>query len=189
MTSTEIRFDGVGHAYGDRTVLADVDLTLTERRIGIVGVNGGGKSTLARMINGLVVPTTGTVTVDGLDTRRKGAAIRRRRSCPGCQARFTTFERVQLRELTVIKTDGRRAPFDREKLARSIRIALRKRPVDEDRVERIVRAVRSQPLDPVWVEETVARLERLVASGDEAGLAEHVVELMGAGGAARRTPA
>ncbi|GAA1742294.1 biotin transport system ATP-binding protein [Dietzia kunjamensis subsp. schimae] len=78
MTSTEIRFDGVGHAYGDRTVLADVDLTLTERRIGIVGVNGGGKSTLARMINGLVVPTTGTVTVDGLDTRRKGAAIRRR---------------------------------------------------------------------------------------------------------------
>lgn len=78
MTSTEIRFDGVGHAYGDRTVLADVDLTLTERRIGIVGVNGGGKSTLARMINGLVVPTTGTVTVDGLDTRRKGAAIRRK---------------------------------------------------------------------------------------------------------------
>src|SRR5690606_2573919 len=78
VTSTEIRFDGVGHAYGDRTVLADVDLTLTERRIGIVGVNGGGKSTLARMINGLVVPTSGTVTVGGLDTRRKGAAIRRR---------------------------------------------------------------------------------------------------------------
>lgn len=74
----EIRFDGVGHAYGDRTVLADVDLVLTERRIGIVGVNGGGKSTLARMINGLVVPSSGTVTVDGLDTRRKGAQIRRK---------------------------------------------------------------------------------------------------------------
>ena len=70
-----------------------------------------------------------------------GAAIRRRRSCPSCGARFTTFERVQLRELTVLKTDGRRAPFDREKLARSIRVALRKRPVDEDRVERIVNGI------------------------------------------------
>ena len=71
----------------------------------------------------------------------EGAAIRRRRSCPGCQSRFTTFERVQLREITVLKTDGRRVPFDREKLARSIRIALRKRPVDEDRVERIVNGI------------------------------------------------
>jgi transcriptional repressor NrdR len=71
----------------------------------------------------------------------EGAAIRRRRSCPGCQSRFTTFERVQLRELTVLKTDGRRVPFDREKLSRSIRIALRKRPVDEDRIERIVNGI------------------------------------------------
>jgi transcriptional repressor NrdR len=71
----------------------------------------------------------------------EGAAIRRRRSCPGCRSRFTTFERVQLREITVLKTDGRRVPFDREKLARSIRIALRKRPVDEDRVERIVNGI------------------------------------------------
>jgi transcriptional repressor NrdR len=71
----------------------------------------------------------------------EGAAIRRRRSCPGCQSRFTTFERVQLRELTVLKSDGRRVPFDREKLARSIRIALRKRPVDEDRIERIVNGI------------------------------------------------
>ena len=70
-----------------------------------------------------------------------GAAIRRRRSCPGCNARFTTFERVQLRELTVVKSDGRRVPFDREKLARSIRVALRKRPVDEDRIERIVNGI------------------------------------------------
>jgi transcriptional repressor NrdR len=70
-----------------------------------------------------------------------GAAIRRRRSCPACGNRFTTFERVQLRELTVVKTDGRRVPFDREKLARSIRVALRKRPVDEDRIERVVTGI------------------------------------------------
>lgn len=69
------------------------------------------------------------------------AAIRRRRACPSCGARFTTFERVQLREITVLKTDGRRAPFDREKLARSIRVALRKRPVDEDRIERLVNSI------------------------------------------------
>jgi len=71
----------------------------------------------------------------------EGGAIRRRRSCPACGSRFTTFERVQLRELTVLKTDGRRVPFDREKLARSIRVALRKRPVEEDRVERIVNGI------------------------------------------------
>ena len=71
----------------------------------------------------------------------EGAAIRRRRSCPGCHSRFTTFERVQLREITVLKSDGRRVPFDREKLSRSIRIALRKRPVDEDRIERIVNGI------------------------------------------------
>ena len=70
-----------------------------------------------------------------------GAAIRRRRSCPQCNSRFTTFERVQLRELTVMKTDGQREPFDREKLARSIRVALRKRPVDQDKLERIVNGI------------------------------------------------
>ena len=71
----------------------------------------------------------------------EGASIRRRRACPACGARFTTFERVQLREITVLKTDGRREPFDREKLARSIRIALRKRPVDADRIERVVNGI------------------------------------------------
>jgi transcriptional repressor NrdR len=70
-----------------------------------------------------------------------GASIRRRRSCPACGNRFTTFERVQLRELTVIKTDGRRVPFDRDKLARSVRVALRKRPFDEERIERIVNGI------------------------------------------------
>ena len=69
------------------------------------------------------------------------AAIRRRRACPECGARFTTFERVQLREITIIKTDGRRVPFEREKLARSISVALRKRPVDEDRIEKLVNSI------------------------------------------------
>ncbi len=70
-----------------------------------------------------------------------GAAIRRRRSCTGCGQRFTTVERVQLREITVVKTDGRRVLFDRDKLARSVRIALRKRPVDDERIERIVNGI------------------------------------------------
>ncbi len=69
------------------------------------------------------------------------AAIRRRRVCPGCGARFTTFERVQLRELTVIKSDGEREPFDREKLVRSMRIALRKRPVEANRLDRVVNSI------------------------------------------------
>ena len=70
-----------------------------------------------------------------------GAAIRRRRLCPACEGRFTTFERVQLRELTILKRSGRRTPFDREKLMRSISIALRKRPVDPDRVEKMVSGI------------------------------------------------
>ncbi|UEM20424.1 transcriptional regulator NrdR [Skermanella mucosa] len=69
------------------------------------------------------------------------SAIRRRRFCPGCGARFTTFERVQLRELTVIKSMGQREPFDRDKLLRSMRIALRKRPVDADRIDRLVNSL------------------------------------------------
>ncbi|ATU74400.1 transcriptional regulator NrdR [Komagataeibacter rhaeticus] len=70
-----------------------------------------------------------------------GAAIRRRRICGACGQRFTTIERVQLRDLVVIKADGRRVPFEREKLARSVRIALRKRPVDAERIERIVNGI------------------------------------------------
>ncbi len=69
------------------------------------------------------------------------AAIRRRRSCPDCGSRFTTFERVQLRELTIVKRSGRRVPFDREKLTRSIQIALRKIPVGEDRIEQLVSSI------------------------------------------------
>ena len=66
------------------------------------------------------------------------ASIRRRRFCPACGSRFTTFERVQLRELTIVKKGGVKQPFDREKIMRSITLALRKRPVEPDRIERIV---------------------------------------------------
>ncbi|MEJ2814298.1 MULTISPECIES: transcriptional regulator NrdR [unclassified Caulobacter] len=70
-----------------------------------------------------------------------GAAIRRRRLCPECGGRFTTFERVQLRELTIVKRSGRRSPFDREKLVRSISLAMQKRPVDSERIERMVNGI------------------------------------------------
>lgn len=69
------------------------------------------------------------------------AAIRRRRQCTHCAARFTTFERVQLRELTVVKGDGQRETFDREKVLHSMTIALRKRPVEQDRIERVVNSI------------------------------------------------
>ena len=70
-----------------------------------------------------------------------GAAIRRRRFCPECAGRFTTFERVQLRELTILKRSGRRTPFDRDKLIRSISIATRKRPIEAERIERMVNGI------------------------------------------------
>ncbi len=69
------------------------------------------------------------------------SAIRRRRQCPNCGARFTTFERVQLRDLTVLKSSGQREPFDREKLARSMTIALQKRPVEAERLERVINGI------------------------------------------------
>ena len=84
----------------------------------------------------------------GLDTQVKdsrptedSSSIRRRRVCPDCGGRFTTFERVQLRELIVVKKAGRRVPFDRDKLARSVTIALRKRPVAPEKIERMVSGV------------------------------------------------
>jgi transcriptional repressor NrdR len=73
-----------------------------------------------------------------------GAAIRRRRQCEDCGARFTTFERIQLREVTVMKTNGAREAFDREKLMRSVQIACRKRPVDSARIERMVSGIQRQ---------------------------------------------
>jgi len=73
-----------------------------------------------------------------------GASIRRRRQCEDCGARFTTFERVQLRELNVVKSGGRREPFDRTKLERSIATACRKRPVPAERIERLVTSIQRQ---------------------------------------------
>jgi len=89
-------------------------------------------------------------------------AIRRRRSCSACGSRFTTFERVQLRDLTILKKNGQRAPFDRDKLMRSIQIATRKRPVDEERIERIVNGIQ----------------RRLESSGENEIPSNHVGELV-----------
>ena len=69
------------------------------------------------------------------------AAIRRRRSCPECGARWTTFERVQLRELTIVKTSGKKEHFERNKLTRSLKIALQKRPVEEEQIDRICNSI------------------------------------------------
>jgi len=73
-----IRIEGVSHRYGNREVLSDIDLSLVENRIGVIGANGSGKSTLARLLNGLVVPSAGRVLVDGMDTARDGAGVRRK---------------------------------------------------------------------------------------------------------------
>ena len=88
-------------------------------------------------------PYCGGDTTQVKDSRptEDNTAIRRRRVCADCGGRFTTFERVQLRELTVLKRNGRRVPFDRDKLMRSVQVALRKRPVDADRVERMVNGI------------------------------------------------
>ncbi len=88
-------------------------------------------------------PYCGSLATQVKDSRptEDSAAIRRRRVCPDCGGRFTTFERVQLRELVVVKRTGRRVPFDRDKLMRSVQIALRKRPVDTDRIERLVSGI------------------------------------------------
>ena len=73
-----------------------------------------------------------------------GAAIRRRRQCEACGARFTTFERIQLREIWVVKSEGRKQAFDRDKLARSIGIACRKRPIDAARIEKLISGIQRQ---------------------------------------------
>ncbi|HUF87285.1 MAG TPA: transcriptional regulator NrdR [Thermohalobaculum sp.] len=88
-------------------------------------------------------PFCGNVETQVKDSRpaEDHVAIRRRRSCPQCAGRFTTYERVQLRDLVVVKKNGRREDFDRDKLARSIRIALRKRPVEPERVEQMISGI------------------------------------------------
>ena len=88
-------------------------------------------------------PYCGNDDTQGKDSRptEDSSAIRRRRICPSCGGRFTTFERVQLRELTVVKKSGRKVPFDRDKLSRSVNTALRKRAVEPERVERMISGV------------------------------------------------
>ena len=102
-----------------------------------------------------------------------GSSIRRRRYCPNCESRFTTFERVQLRELTVVKSNGEKKLFDREKIAKSMAIALRKRPVDADSVEmainRIVQKLESEGESDIPTERigslVMAELKKLDAVG------------------------
>jgi transcriptional repressor NrdR len=88
-------------------------------------------------------PYCGSLETQVKDSRpaEDASSIRRRRVCPDCGGRFTTFERVQLRELMVVKKTGRRVPFDRDKLMRSLEIALRKRPVESERVDRMVNGI------------------------------------------------
>lgn len=93
------------------------------------------------------------------------SAIRRRRICPSCGGRFTTFERVQLRELTVIKKSGRKVPFDRDKLARSVNTALRKRAVEPERVERMISGVVRQLESLGEVEITSDQIGEFVMDG------------------------
>ena len=94
-----------------------------------------------------------------------GASIRRRRQCEGCGARFTTFERVQLRELSVVKKDGLRQPFERGKLERSISIACRKRPISPERVERLVSGIQRQLETSGESEIPAARVGEMVMDG------------------------
>lgn len=94
-----------------------------------------------------------------------GAAIRRRRQCEGCAARFTTFERIQLRELTVVKSESRREPFEREKLLRSIGIAARKRPLDTLAIERLVSGIQRQLETSGEAEVTSKRIGEMVMDG------------------------
>jgi transcriptional repressor NrdR len=94
-----------------------------------------------------------------------GASIRRRRQCEDCGARFTTFERVQLRELTVVKSAGRRESFDRSKLERSVSIALRKRPVPQERIEKFLSSIQRQLETSGESEVTSATIGEAVMNG------------------------
>jgi len=109
-------------------------------------------------------PYCGSLDTQVKDSRptEDSSAIRRRRVCPDCAGRFTTFERVQLRELTVLKKSGRRVPFDREKLMQSLSIALRKRPVDPERVDRMANGI----------------VRQLESSGDSEIQSDHIGELV-----------
>ena len=112
-------------------------------------------------------PYCGSLDTQVKDSRptEDSSSIRRRRVCPDCGGRFTTFERVQLRELIVVKKSGRRVPFDRDKLMRSIEIALRKRPVEPERVERMVNGIVRQLESQGDAEIASDRIGELVMEG------------------------
>ena len=112
-------------------------------------------------------PYCGNIDTQVKDSRpsEDNASIRRRRVCQGCGGRFTTFERVQLRELMVLKRSGRRVPFDRDKLVRSVQVALRKRSVDPERVERMVSGIVRQLESGGESEITSEQIGHLVMEG------------------------
>jgi transcriptional repressor NrdR len=112
-------------------------------------------------------PYCGSLDTQVKDSRptEDASAIRRRRVCPDCAGRFTTFERVQLRELTVIKKSGRRVPFDRDKLMQSLSISLRKRPIDPERIERMVNGIVRQLESQSEGEVHSVRIGELVMEG------------------------
>lgn len=95
------------------------------------------------------------------------SAIRRRRSCNGCGARFTTFERVQLRELTVAKKNGKKVPFEREKLERSVNLALRKRPIEENQTELLINGIVRQLESLGEAEVQTEQIGKLIMEGLE----------------------
>jgi transcriptional repressor NrdR len=112
-------------------------------------------------------PYCGSLDTQVKDSRptEDASSIRRRRVCPDCGGRFTTFERVQLRDLVVVKRSGRRVPFDREKIMRSLEIALRKRPVEAERVERMVNGIVRQLESSGEAEISAERIGELVMQG------------------------
>ena len=112
-------------------------------------------------------PYCGSLDTQVKDSRpaEDSASIRRRRVCPTCGGRFTTFERVQLREIIVVKKSGRRAPFDSDKLTRSVEIALRKRPVEPERVEQMISGVVRQLESMGEAEVESQRIGELIIEG------------------------
>ena len=112
-------------------------------------------------------PYCGSLDTQVKDSRptEDSASIRRRRVCPDCGGRFTTFERVQLRDLIVVKRSGRRVPFDRDKIVRSLEVALRKRPVEPERVERMVSGVVRQLESEGETEIPSQRIGELILQG------------------------
>ena len=112
-------------------------------------------------------PYCGSLDTQVKDSRptEDASSIRRRRVCSDCGGRFTTFERVQLRELQVVKKNGRRAPFDRDKLVRSVQVALRKRSVEADRVERMINGVVRQLENQTDGDIPTERIGELVMEG------------------------